>query len=444
MSITLDHIVKTFTEVSGFVVAVLLGILAIEAVLWVMLYRKPRNRISAIVIRLIEIYFLVGVAFYVLFYQVIGSGADFLEAFNNLFNLPSEIISRFTGNEIQPLIDLTSTPYPWLIILGFNILLVAVLYFLSKPKIIHNELAYMLFAPALIGILALFIYPFLFEVRLSFANLQLTTFRGYRDAGGLSLFSSYGISLANGIKNYTGVFTGSVAKDATFWGVLRWNVIWTVVNVFCHVAGGMALALLLNRKMRFKGIYRTLLVIPWAIPPVIAAMAWRQEFNFTYGYINLLLKALGGTPIAWVQDPFNAKIAVIIVNVWLGIPFMAIIILGGLQSISREYYEAAEIDGAGAIRQWRNVTMPMLRPVLTPAIILGTVWTFNMFNVIWLVTEGRPQEKTDLLVTSLYKAFVQFFRYSHSAAFGLIIFALLLIFAVIYLRVTGGLKSIYE
>ncbi len=444
MSLTLEHVLTSLAQVSGFVLAVILGIIVLELLLWVMLYRRPRNTLSRVVILVIDLWFLLGVGFYVFFYEVIGFGTDIVVAFNKLLNLPGDLLYAWTGLDIIPLIHLDKLPWPWLWILAIFVVAWAVLYVLSKPKPVRNEMAYLLVAPAVVGILALFIYPFLFEIRLSFANLVLTTFKDYRQHDALTLFSTYGVSLAYGVKNYKGVFTGSVAKSATFWQVLGWNVVWTVVNVTLHVTVGMALALLMNRKLRLRGLYRTLLVIPWAIPQVIAAMAWKQEFNFHYGFINNVLELLGFQAINWLQDPFHARLAVIIVNVWLGIPFMMVIILGGLQSIDKALYEAAEIDGAGAFAQFRNVTWPSLKPVITPAVILGTVWTFNMFNVIWLVTQGGPQEKTDLLVTSLYKSFVNFYRYSHAAAFGMVIFLMLLSFTVVYLKVTGGLKSIYE
>jgi len=444
MSLTLEHILTSLSQVIGFVLAVILGIIVLELLLWVMLYRRPRNRFSRVLILLIEWWFLLGVGFYVFFYKVIGFGVNLIEAFSKLLNLPGDVLYNWLGLDLIPLIQMEKLPYPWLWILAIFALLWAALYFLSEPKPVRNEMAYLLIAPAVVGILALFIYPFLFEIRLSFANLVLTTFKDYRQHNALTLFSTYGVSLSYGIKNYKGVFTGSVAKSATFWQVLKWNVVWTAVNVALHVGLGMGLALLLNRKMKLRGLYRTLLVIPWAMPQVIAAMAWKQEFNFHYGFINSVLQLLGFSAVNWLQTPLHARIAVIIVNVWLGVPFMMVIILGGLQSIDKALYEAAEIDGAGAFAQFRNVTWPSLKPVITPAVILGTVWTFNMFNVIWLVTQGGPQEKTDLLVTSLYKSFVNFYRYSHAAAFGIIIFLILLSFTVVYLKVTGGLKSIYE
>ena len=195
MSLTLEHVLTSLAQVSGFVLAVILGIIVLELLLWVMLYRRPRNAISRIVIILIELWFLLGVGFYVFFYEVIGFGTDMVEAFNKLLNLPGDLIYAWTGLDVIPLIHLDKLPYPWLWIMAIFVLLWVILYLLSKPKPIHNEMAYLLVAPAVVGILALFIYPFLFEIRLSFANLVLTTFKDYRQHDALTLFSTYGGAL---------------------------------------------------------------------------------------------------------------------------------------------------------------------------------------------------------------------------------------------------------
>jgi len=134
----------------------------------------------------------------------------------------------------------------------------------------------------------------------------------------------------------------------------------------------------------------------------------------------------------------------VLVNVWLGIPFMMVVLLGGLQSISQDYYDAAQIDGASGWQQFRSITMPLLKPVLTPAVILGVVWTFNNFNVIYLVTKGGPMEGTDLLVTSMFKAVFEFYRYGFGAAYAMVIFVFLFIFSAVYLRLSGGFKGAWE
>ena len=309
---------------------------------------------------------------------------------------------------------------------------IALYRLLTLPRASTLGLAYLLLVPALIGIAALILYPFAYNVYLSFTNM------------GMSTIKTYTFSAQNGLDNFKQVSTGVVAHDASFWQVLGRSIAWTAINVVFHVSGGMGLALLLNRKLRFKGIYRTLLIFPWAIPQTIACMSLRNEFNYQYGFVNTLLRSVGLKALPWLQNATWAFVAVVISNVWLGIPFMMVILLGGLQSISPEYYEAAEIDGASSWQQFRNITIPLLRPVTTPSIILGTVWTFNALNVIYLITQGGPQEKTDILVSSLYKAAFEFYRYGFAAAFALVIFAFLLLFSLIYIRASGGLKAAYE
>jgi arabinogalactan oligomer/maltooligosaccharide transport system permease protein len=133
----------------------------------------------------------------------------------------------------------------------------------------------------------------------------------------------------------------------------------------------------------------------------------------------------------------------IITNVWLGIPFMMVIILGGLQSISADYYEAAEVDGATSRQSFRHITLPLLRPVLTPAILLGTVWTFNNIHVPYFINQNEL-ETSDILVTALFRQAFQYNRYGDAAAFAFVVFLLLLVFTVFYIRVTGSLKGAYE
>ena len=133
----------------------------------------------------------------------------------------------------------------------------------------------------------------------------------------------------------------------------------------------------------------------------------------------------------------------LITNIWLGVPFMTVIILGGLQSIQGEYYEAAEIDGASSWQQFRNITLPLLRPVLTPAIILGTIWTFNNFNVPFFINENEL-DSSDTLVTALFRSAFQYFNLGDAAAFAFVLFGILLVFSVFFIWTTGGLKGATE
>jgi arabinogalactan oligomer/maltooligosaccharide transport system permease protein len=254
-------------------------------------------------------------------------------------------------------------------------------------------LAYMLLAPGAIGLAFLFVYPFAYNIAIAFSNRSLQHF----------LPGTYGYSLEYGINNFTSVFTDKVLHDTGFWEVFFRTWAWTIINVFFHVLGGLGLALLLNRPLALKGIYRTILVFPWAIPQVIACLALRGEFHYEYGFVNNMLVALGLPRVQWLAEPIPAFVAATVSNIWLGIPFMMVIILGGLQSISAEYYEAADMDGASAWQKFSSITWPLLQPVVAPATVLGTIWTFNAFNVIYLITQGGPAEKTDILVTALFK-----------------------------------------
>jgi arabinogalactan oligomer/maltooligosaccharide transport system permease protein len=217
------------------------------------------------------------------------------------------------------------------------------------------------------------------------------------------------------------------------------------VNVVLHVIFGVMLALLLNRPLPGKGIIRVLLILPWAVPSYITALTWRGMFNIDYGAVNIILnKFFGIEPISWLIDPTNAFIATIITNVWLGIPFMMIIALGGLQSIPQELYEAASIDGATAWQQFKKITLPLLKPVMIPAITLGIVWTFNNINVVWLVSNGgQPGDQTHILVSFVYRAAFNLYRYGYAAAFSFMIFLMLALFSVKFMQKNKATETAY-
>lgn len=309
-------------------------------------------------------------------------------------------------------------------------LVLAGVFKLTRTK---HSLAYMLLAPAFAGLAILILYPLAYEVYLAFHDLKLTTVMEWRRTGHLPFV---------GFKHFLKVFTSSPLSGVTFWRLLLRTIGWTVLNVSFHVAGGLALALLLNRVKWGRGIYRTVLVIPWAMPQVVAVLALRGEFHSQYGFVNIALGHLGIAPVQWLTaHPF---LTCSLINIWLGIPFMMVIILGGLQSISSHYYDAAAIDGASAFQQFRMITLPLIRPVLAPAVTLGAVWTFNNINVIYLVTgQAGGTEDADILVSALYKSAFTYYRYSYSAALALIIFVLLFAFSTIWMKATKGADSVH-
>ena len=159
-------------------------------------------------------------------------------------------------------------------------------------------------------------------------------------------------------------------------------------------------------------------------------------FNQEYGSINLVLSNfLNMNPIQWLSQPMEAFSACLLTNVWLGFPFMMVIALGGLQSIPVELYEAARVDGASRIQQFFKITLPMLKPVMIPAIILGTIWTFNNINVVWLVSNGgEPSDQTHILVSYVYKAAFNLYRYGYAAALSIVIFLILLFISILSIK----------
>jgi len=235
-----------------------------------------------------------------------------------------------------------------------------------------------------------------------------------------------------GLQNYIDILTGENTK---FYPVLAWTIVWTIVNVFFHYTIGIGLALALNQRFRGRTTYRLVLMLRWAVPAYITAIAWLFIFNGEYGLLNNILGAMGMPRVPWLSTFPWYYIMPIIVNVWLGIPFMMVTLLGGLQSIPSDLYEAAAMDGASRRQSFWNITLPQLKSVSTTVILLGCIWTFNIFVVIFFITGGGPGGKTDILVTYTYNAFT-LGQYAIAATYGVIIFSLLLVFSSVYRRLS--------
>ena len=235
-----------------------------------------------------------------------------------------------------------------------------------------------------------------------------------------------------GIANYIdilGARGGELLGHGSFWLVLLTTVLWTVLNVTLHVVIGVALALLLHRPyLHLKGIYRVLLILPWAVPNYVTALAWKGMFHRQFGAVNAILASLGVEPVSWFSHWATAFSANVATNTWLGFPFMMVVTLGALTSIPNDIYEAAAVDGANAWQRFRLITMPLLVPFLAPAVAMGSVWTFNMFNVVFLVSGGEPDGGTEILVSEAYRwAFTRGNQYGYAAAYAVLIFLLLFV-----------------
>ena len=203
-----------------------------------------------------------------------------------------------------------------------------------------------------------------------------------------------------GLENYRKL----LFEDANFWRVVQNTLIFTIGSVALKGIVGMAMAMLLNRRIVFRGFFRGLLLMPWVAPTVVTALSWRWILDLM-GVFNYILTNVGilKLPVPWLAQYWSALFSMVLVNAWRGFPFFGVTLLAGMQTIPVELYEAAEVDGASSWQRFWNITLPSLRTVLLVVVILSTIWTFNDFSVVWLLTRGGPGNATDVFATYTYK-----------------------------------------
>ena len=304
----------------------------------------------------------------------------------------------------------------------------------------RNRQAYLYIAPAILGMLVLVFYPFTYGITLSFTDSNI-----YNTSKPLS-------EIWIGLRNYAEILrdlsfarrtdAGFVFNYLNFYWTLLFTVAWTVTNVAIGVSTGLFLALVLNtRGLALRPVYRVLFILPWAMPTYICALIWKGMFHQQFGVINQVLQMFGAAPVSWFDHPFTSYLAALTTNAWLSFPFMMVVSLGALQSIPADLYEAARVDGASRWQQFRAITLPSLRPALVPAVILSVVWTFNQFNVIYLVTAGDPGGATEILITQAYKFAFERYRYGYAAAYSTVIFGILLVYGVLQNRYSKATEA---
>jgi len=305
-----------------------------------------------------------------------------------------------------------------------------------------HRTAYAYVVPAMVGMVLLVFFPFVYGIVLSFTDQTI-----YNSNAPLT-------EIWVGFKNYVSILTDfKVARTAAdgalvfnyqnFYWTLWITIAWTVTNVTYGVVVGLILALILNTKgLRLKPAYRVLLILPWAMPNYITALIWQGMFHQQFGVVNQFVQMLGMKPVSWFETPATSFFTAWATNGWLSFPFMMVISLGALQSIPADLYEAARVDGASRWQQFTAITLPSLKPALIPAVILSVVWTFNMFNIIYLVTAGEPAGSTEILITQSYKFAFQKYQYGYAAAYSTVIFGILLVYGVFQNRMTRATEAI--
>lgn len=304
----------------------------------------------------------------------------------------------------------------------------------------HRE-GYLYVAPAMIAMLVLVFFPFFYGIALSFTGQTIyTTDKSIPE-------------IWLGLENFTEILgdfnvatrgpDGWTINYQNFYWTLGFTIVWTVSNVSFGVTMGLILALILNTQgLALRAIYRVIFILPWAIPNYITALIWKGMFHQQFGVVNQVIQMFGGEPVSWFEKPFTSFLAVLATNGWLSVPFMMVISLGALQSIPADLYEAARVDGAGRWKQFTSITLPSLKPALVPAVILSVVWTFNQFNIIYLVSAGEPAHSTEILITQAFKLAFEQYRYGYAAAYSVVIFLILFIYGTWQNRVTRATEGI--
>jgi multiple sugar transport system permease protein len=280
-------------------------------------------------------------------------------------------------------------------------------------------------APAALCLLLVLVYPVLANVGYSFTNKSF-------------LFADVGFV---GLKNYFDVLGDEVFG---FWSALRTSLLWTVGAVTLQFLVGLLAAVLLNQDVIGQRFFRVLLLVPWAFPVIVYAMIWRWMLNDQGGVITWLAVALGlmPEPVFLLGQPSTALPTVIAIAVWYGYPFMAASLLAGMQSISEEYYEVARIEGASTFQQFWHVTLAFLRPVILIVLVLRTIWTFNAFELIYLLTGGGPNGATLTLPLLAYNLGWQQFLPGKAATVSVLMLFVLAIAAFVYFRALAAQREV--
>ncbi len=302
----------------------------------------------------------------------------------------------------------------------------------------HQNLHKMLLLFPITGIICFTIIPLAFMILIAFTNYD----KNHQPPG--NLFDWVGLD------NFVAMFKWGGVLAKTFWPVLSWTIIWAIFSTFTCFILGMLLALVINRKdTRFKSFWRFIFVLSIAVPQFVSLLTMSTIFN-TNGPVNSILKSMGliETSIPFLTDPTLAKITIICVNIWIGVPYTMLSTTGILNNIPKDLYEAAKVDGANSVITFFKITLPYMLFVMTPSLITVFVGNINNFNVIFLLTGGGPESleyysagKTDLLVTWLYKLTLTNKDYNIGAVIGIIVFMILATLSLLTYRRTGSYKD---
>lgn len=274
--------------------------------------------------------------------------------------------------------------------------------------------------PAFLYMMIFVGYPIISNIILSFQNVSVR-------------------NLVNGQKKFIGFANYSeIFQDTVFRKAMGNTLLFTIACLLFQFLIGFLLALLFNKNFTFAKTIRGLTMIPWMMPMTVTALMFKFMFSTDVGIINYILKSshLISENIEWLTTPQTAMIAVVAANVWIGIPFNTILISTGLTTIPQELYESAAVDGANAWQRLVKITLPLLRPTIESVLVLGFIYTFKVYDLVYVMTEGGPVNSTHLLSTYSYKLSFDMFQYSKGASVANVLFLILLLVGMLYLKIT--------
>jgi multiple sugar transport system permease protein len=290
-------------------------------------------------------------------------------------------------------------------------------FFRSRWPTRDAILGYVLMIPSVVWILGIILYPMVFNLLVSLHRMAML------EANAPFV----------GFANYT-----EILRNPEFWESLRLTCVWTFGSLMAIVPAGLGIALVLNQKFRGAAAVRTWVLLPWMFPVIVITLMWRWILDPVLGVLNFFLveTGLSVSPVSFL-DASKAMGTVILVNSWRWIPFMTVMLLAALQTVPLEILEASRVDGAGAWSRFRWITLPHITPVLSVTTFMLTMWLFNMFPPIWLMTQGGPGGATLILPVKIYIEGFQVFRMSSGATLSVILLAFLALIMALYFRLSG-------
>ena len=242
----------------------------------------------------------------------------------------------------------------------------------------------------------------------------------------------FDISRFVGLKNYLFLF-----RDDRFWNALKNTLYFSGISVLLELILGLSIAILLQRSFRLKGFVRALVLVPWAIPTVVSAKMWEWIYNTDFGILNFII----GSKINWLGTPFLALNAAVFMDVWKTTPFVAILLVAGLQVIPQEMYQAAKVDGAGRWDTFKTITLPLLKPVILVVLLFRTLDAFRIFDAIYVLTGGGPANATETLSIYAYKVLFQTLQFGYGSTLSVVVFLCTGCMSVLYIKLLSkGIK----